>query len=290
MNQKSPKDPQAILILTMKLLCTYFWKTLPNRCFDLAHTNLAHLSPNRATHLKWPKKQNFAFRVPAFLGDQHQCVHIYLKLLNVNRESKPPIILLLVFLKWCEFQRRNMNYCSIVSSATLKFEERDTNKNSEMYLCQSFELFLLIFVSRCSAWDRYGGISAFWATCLFKHPAFNRSNKAACSTRLFMLLENLKQHRILKPNYFIAKFVPLQAFLSPSPRMHCASEQLGKNRLLFFLHDKNEQSVRLGSWQIAFFVLYFFSAFLLFLSGDAMFCFCNKSFFDLLNHLCEFLE
>ncbi len=29
MNQKSPKDPKSMLILTMKLLHTYFWKTLP---------------------------------------------------------------------------------------------------------------------------------------------------------------------------------------------------------------------------------------------------------------------
>ncbi len=29
MNQKSPKDPESILILTMKLLYTYFWKMLP---------------------------------------------------------------------------------------------------------------------------------------------------------------------------------------------------------------------------------------------------------------------
>ncbi len=29
MNQKSPKDPKSILILTMKLLYTYFWKRLP---------------------------------------------------------------------------------------------------------------------------------------------------------------------------------------------------------------------------------------------------------------------
>ncbi len=29
MNQKSPKDPESILILTIKLLYTYFWKTLP---------------------------------------------------------------------------------------------------------------------------------------------------------------------------------------------------------------------------------------------------------------------
>ncbi len=29
MNQKSPKDPKLILILTMKLLYTYFWRTLP---------------------------------------------------------------------------------------------------------------------------------------------------------------------------------------------------------------------------------------------------------------------
>ncbi len=29
MNQKSPKGPKSILILTMKLLYTYFWKKLP---------------------------------------------------------------------------------------------------------------------------------------------------------------------------------------------------------------------------------------------------------------------
>ena len=29
MNQKSPKDPKSILILTTKLLYTYFWKMLP---------------------------------------------------------------------------------------------------------------------------------------------------------------------------------------------------------------------------------------------------------------------
>ncbi len=29
MNQKSPKDPKLILILTIKLLYTYFWKMLP---------------------------------------------------------------------------------------------------------------------------------------------------------------------------------------------------------------------------------------------------------------------
>ncbi len=47
MNQQSPKDPESVIILTMKLLYTYFWKTLPD---------LAHLSPNHATHLKSPKK------------------------------------------------------------------------------------------------------------------------------------------------------------------------------------------------------------------------------------------
>ncbi len=42
MNQKSPNDPKSILILTIKLLYTYFWKTLllledaAYRCFDLA--------------------------------------------------------------------------------------------------------------------------------------------------------------------------------------------------------------------------------------------------------------
>ncbi len=29
MNQKNPKDPKSILMLTIKLLYTYFWKILP---------------------------------------------------------------------------------------------------------------------------------------------------------------------------------------------------------------------------------------------------------------------
>ena len=55
-NQKRPKDPKWILILTIKLLYTYFWKMLPVG-FDLACTDLAHFSPNRATHLKSPKNR-----------------------------------------------------------------------------------------------------------------------------------------------------------------------------------------------------------------------------------------
>ncbi len=55
MNQKSPKDPKLIFILTIKLLYTY--EDAAYRCFDLAHTDLAHLSPNRATHLKSPEKR-----------------------------------------------------------------------------------------------------------------------------------------------------------------------------------------------------------------------------------------
>ncbi len=56
MNQKSPKDSKLILILIIKLLYTYFSKMLPTGAFiNLACTNLAHLSPNRATHLKSPK-------------------------------------------------------------------------------------------------------------------------------------------------------------------------------------------------------------------------------------------
>ncbi len=57
MNQKSPKDPKSILILTMKLSTVHILlEDAAYRCFDLAHTDLAHLSPNRATHLKSPEK------------------------------------------------------------------------------------------------------------------------------------------------------------------------------------------------------------------------------------------
>ncbi len=55
MNQKSPKDPKLILILIIKLLYTYFWKMLPvGALIWLAPIWL--MSPNRATHLKSPKK------------------------------------------------------------------------------------------------------------------------------------------------------------------------------------------------------------------------------------------
>ncbi len=55
MNQKSPKDPKSILILTMKLLQTYFWKRLPVGALIWLAPNWL-ISPNRATHLKSPKK------------------------------------------------------------------------------------------------------------------------------------------------------------------------------------------------------------------------------------------
>ncbi len=55
MNQKSPKGPKSILILTMKVLLTYFWKRLPiGASIWLAPIWL--ISPNHATHLKSPKK------------------------------------------------------------------------------------------------------------------------------------------------------------------------------------------------------------------------------------------
>ncbi len=56
MNQKSPKGPKSILILTMKLLLTYFWKRLPiDASIWLAPIWL--ISPNCATRLKSPKKK-----------------------------------------------------------------------------------------------------------------------------------------------------------------------------------------------------------------------------------------
>ncbi len=62
MNQKSLKGPKLILILTMKVLLTYFWKRLPiGASIWLAPIWLTN--PNRATHLKSPKKTLVSFRL-----------------------------------------------------------------------------------------------------------------------------------------------------------------------------------------------------------------------------------
>ncbi len=58
MNHKSPKDPKSILILTMKLLLIYFWKTLPiGALISLAPISLAffkssQIGPSSSNHLK----------------------------------------------------------------------------------------------------------------------------------------------------------------------------------------------------------------------------------------------
>ncbi len=61
MNQKSPKDPKSILILTMKLLYTYFWKTLPVGALTwLAPIWLiwAQIAQPTSNHLKTGTKTN----------------------------------------------------------------------------------------------------------------------------------------------------------------------------------------------------------------------------------------
>ncbi len=56
--QNKPKEPKRFQInphLDHKTAVHIFLEEAACRCFDLARTNLAHLSPNRATHLKSPK-------------------------------------------------------------------------------------------------------------------------------------------------------------------------------------------------------------------------------------------
>ncbi len=58
MNQKSPKDPKSIFILTMKLLQTYFWKRLPIgdlislTPISLAFSKSSQIGPSSSNHLK----------------------------------------------------------------------------------------------------------------------------------------------------------------------------------------------------------------------------------------------
>ncbi len=57
MNQKSPNDPKSILILTMKLLLTYFWKRLPIddlillTPISLAFSKSSQIGPSSSNHL-----------------------------------------------------------------------------------------------------------------------------------------------------------------------------------------------------------------------------------------------
>ncbi len=57
--QNEPKEPNRSQInphLDHETAVDILLEEAAWRCFDLAHTDLAHLSPNRATHLKSPKK------------------------------------------------------------------------------------------------------------------------------------------------------------------------------------------------------------------------------------------
>ncbi len=64
MNQKSPKDPEWILILTIKLLYTYFWMTLPTGDLIwlapiwLAFSKSSQIVQPTSNHLKNVKKRN----------------------------------------------------------------------------------------------------------------------------------------------------------------------------------------------------------------------------------------
>ncbi len=57
MNQKIPKDPKSILILTMKLLWTHIWKTLPVSdlislsLISIAFSKSSQISPSSSNHL-----------------------------------------------------------------------------------------------------------------------------------------------------------------------------------------------------------------------------------------------
>ncbi len=62
MNQKSPKDPKSILILTMKLLYTYFWKMLPIGALiwlALIWLIWAQIAQPTSNHLKTQAAQSF---------------------------------------------------------------------------------------------------------------------------------------------------------------------------------------------------------------------------------------
>ncbi len=58
MNQKIQKDPKSILILTMKLLQTHIWKTLPISdlislgLISLTFSKSSQISPSSSNHLK----------------------------------------------------------------------------------------------------------------------------------------------------------------------------------------------------------------------------------------------
>ncbi len=67
-NQKSPKDPKLILILTMKLLYTYFWKTLP--IGDLIWVTPIWLAFSKSSQITQPTSNHLKSKV-AILNQKH---------------------------------------------------------------------------------------------------------------------------------------------------------------------------------------------------------------------------
>ncbi len=57
---KEPKGPQINPHLDHETAVDILLEDTAYRCFDLARTDLAHLSPNHMTHLKSPKNRTFA--------------------------------------------------------------------------------------------------------------------------------------------------------------------------------------------------------------------------------------
>ena len=60
LTQNEPKEPERSQMnphLDHETAVHILLEDAAYRCFDLARTDLAHLSPNRTTHLKSPKKR-----------------------------------------------------------------------------------------------------------------------------------------------------------------------------------------------------------------------------------------
>ncbi len=95
LNQNSSKDPKLILILTMKLVYTYFWKSLLIGDLIwltltwLAFSNSSQIMQTTSNHLKkwhvWPQKQKpkavpYTQAIPWAFGQKKHWMFITLKL------------------------------------------------------------------------------------------------------------------------------------------------------------------------------------------------------------------
>ncbi len=88
MNQKSPKEPKSILMLTMKLLYTYFWKMLPEGALIwLAPIWLiwAQIAQPTSNHVKTLETQKCLFLAPS--APCTQTTHLCLSTLNSREWS-----------------------------------------------------------------------------------------------------------------------------------------------------------------------------------------------------------